>query len=226
MIHRIFCFLLLLVNLMPASGQKERGDIRKGNKAYKGDDFASAEINYRKALDINNESSKATFNLGDALYRQERYKEAAESFSALSEREEAEEIVSETHYNMGNSMALDGKFDEAIEAYKRSLRANPGNHQAKYNLAWAMDQKKKEEEKKDQNKDDQEKEDQQEDNNSDKKQDPGQDKDKRSDNQQQQMKKEEAERLLQALAANDEKVREKVNQDKVAAAKVRTKINW
>ncbi len=40
------------------------------------------------------------------------------------------------------------------------------------------------------------------------------------------MQKADAERVLAALSANDEKVRDKVNRDKAAAAKVKTKINW
>lgn len=227
---RIFVIIIVLFLVAPATfSQSSKKEIRKGNRNYKSDEFAQSELNYKKSIDIDHESFKARFNLGDALYRQDRYKEAVESFGSVASSEGAQHLNSSTYYNMGNSYAMAGRYDDAIEAYKNSLRADPANHAAKYNLTWAMDQKKKDQEqdKKDQ---DQQKEDQKEQDKKNEKQknnpdDNGQPKDNKSGDQQK-MQKADAERVLAALSANDEKVRDKVNRDKAAAAKVKTKINW
>ena len=61
--------------------------VRSGNKAYKDGHFKEAEIDYRKALTKAPNSQKATFNLGNSLYKQQNYEQAA----ALRTGEDAED---------------------------------------------------------------------------------------------------------------------------------------
>ncbi len=42
-------------------------------------------------------------------------------------------------YNLGNSLLMANKVQESIDAYKGSLKLDPDNMEAKYNLAYAQD---------------------------------------------------------------------------------------
>ena len=75
--HILITFLSLF--LIPCSllfAQREASDVRKGNKQYNKQDYSAAEISYRRALDTNTESYAAQYNLGEALFKQDKYPEA------------------------------------------------------------------------------------------------------------------------------------------------------
>ena len=64
--------ILLCTPVMMA--QEEFTDIRKGNKQYKSEKYTEAEISYRKGLQKNSQSPEAAYNLGNSLFRQEKYR--------------------------------------------------------------------------------------------------------------------------------------------------------
>ena len=145
---------------------------------------------------------------------------------------------SASFYNLGNSLLMSNKISESIEAYKNSLKLNPDNPEAKYNLAYAQDLLKQQQDKQEQQ--NQEKDDQQKDQNRDEnkedenKEDKNQNNDR--DNQQEQqnqqqsgqqeISREDAERLLNALANDEKNIQEKVKLEKAAKSKVKTLKNW
>ncbi len=218
-------------------GQQEREYIRKGNRLYKKGEFAGSEGMYRRVPENVEATGDASFNLGDALYRQKRYGEAASEFNRTITLNEGDSLrQAEGFYNMGNSLLKEDKFSESINAYINSLRLNPDNLQAKYNLAYAQDQLKKQEEQQQQqnqdnnqqqdqeNKDDQQQNDQEQKDNS--QQQENQNTDQQQQQQQASISREDARRLLDALAANEKKTQEKVQRDKAAKARVRVIKNW
>jgi tetratricopeptide (TPR) repeat protein len=219
-------------------GQEEREYIRKGNRLYKKGEFAGSEGMYRRAEEQTGSGHDAIFNLGDALYRQSRFSEATAEFSRAAKAGETDSLKrADGLYNLGNSLLKEQKFKESINAYISSLKLNPDNMQAKYNLAYAQDQVKKQEEQQqqqqdqNQDKDQQDKQDQNKDQeqkeNQDKQDDPQQDQQEQQQQQQQPaISREDAKRLLDALAANEKETQEKVQRDKAAKAKVRVIKNW
>ena len=52
--------------------QEEKQLFRKGNEFYKEQNYADAELHYKKALEKNPNYKKAQYNLGNAIYRQNR----------------------------------------------------------------------------------------------------------------------------------------------------------
>jgi len=224
-------YALFLIFTTASYSQADRKLIREGNREYGKEKFSESEISYRKALDKNKESSVAVFNTGDALYRQKKYEDAGKQFMENHKMSEDKEKKSASLYNLANSLLMANKLEESIEAYKGSLKLDPDNMETKYNLAYAQDLLKQQEEQqqqqqqqKDQDKD---KQDQKQDN---KEQQQDQDKDQNQDQQQQQeqqgISKEDAERLLNALANDEKSVQEKVKLAKAQKARVRVVRNW
>lgn len=245
--YRIIGAAICLAIISPSLyGQEEREYIRKGNRLYKKGEFAGSEGMYRRAEEQTGSGHDAIFNLGDALYRQNRFSEATAEFSRAAKAGETDSLKrADGLYNLGNSLLKEQKFKESIEAYISSLKLNPDNMQAKYNLAYAQDQLKKQEEQQqqdqdsqnkdqqdeqDQNKDQEQKEneDQQDNQQQDQNQDQEQKENQEQQQQQQQsaISREDAKRLLDALAANEKETQEKVQREKAAKAKVRVIKNW
>ena len=80
----LICLWLIIV--LPAYGQNERKVIRDGVRAYEGGQFSEAEVEFRKAGSINQESYEAEFNTGAALYGQEKYEETVKQYETLLSR--------------------------------------------------------------------------------------------------------------------------------------------
>jgi Ca-activated chloride channel family protein len=218
-------------------GQGEKKFVRQGNGQYSDKKFADSEVSYRKAIDKNKMSTDAGFNLGDALYKQNKYEEAGKQFLDNTVAVTDNNKKSASLYNLGNSMLNNKKVKESIEAYKNSLKLNPGNKEAKYNLAYAQDLLKQQQQQQDQKDKENNKDNKKEDQNKDQKKDQNKDQDKNNDNKQEQnqknqqqqqqgISKEDAQRLLNAIANDEKNVQEKVKLAKAAKEKVRTRINW
>lgn len=135
---RHFFVSILLLSFINGFSQKDKQLIRDGNKKYDNTKFDDAELSYRKAIENNPKSFDAAFNLGDALYRQGKYEEAANQFQALSNEDVDKETLSKVYHNLGNSYIQNKKLKEGIEAYKQSLRLKDEDVETKYNLSQAL----------------------------------------------------------------------------------------
>lgn len=147
--------MLSLLSFTPLAvwGQKERADIRQGNRAYYEGKYPEAEVGYKRAIEKNINSYEANFNLAGALYKQGRYDDAAAAYQKLAQDGSDVQRQASTYYNMGNTYVKQRKIDEAIEAYKNALRLTPDDKEAKFNLAYAkkLKQQQEQEQNKDQN---------------------------------------------------------------------------
>lgn len=234
----VFSMVLMAINVF---AQKERKYIRQGNKEFDKNNYEESEIEYRKAADVEkNKSHKTIFNVGDALYKQEKYEDAINEFNEIADLDLDKDEKAKIYHNIGNSLLQSQKYKESIEAYKNALRNNPNDMDTKYNLIYAQkklkEQQQQQQQNKDQNKEqnqDQNKDQQQnQDQNKDQNEDQNKDQNKQDQNkeQQQQQKqkisKEDAQRLLQALANDEKKTQKKVKEQQAAAAKVKTEKEW
>lgn len=228
---------LILACSMVATGQKDLKYIREGNKAFKKEAFDESEIAYRKALESRGESYRAGFNLGDALYKQEKYSEAVNQFEQLLSPESNTMERSRVMHNIGNSQLNGNELQQSIESYKEALRNNPDDMETKYNLSYALQMKNQQQQQQQQQPGDgeQEKQNQQEqEENSDQEeqeeqqnqQDPNKEEKQERRQPSDQITKEDAERLLQALANDEKKVMEKVQKQKASAKKIATEKEW
>jgi len=222
----IFLILLIFFNVVSIA-QTERSMIRQGNKSYNISNYGNAEVAYKKAQSEKAESFEANFNLGDALYKQKKYDDAATQFTVMANTTKDKDKLAKVFHNLGNSYLQANKLDKCIESYKRSLQYNPSDVQTQYNLAYAQhlqqqnqQNKQNKQDKNDKDKDKKDKQDQQ-------KQDQNkQDQQKQQKQNKNQITKEDAQRILEALQNDEKKVQEKLNQQKMKVKKVYTDKDW
>jgi Ca-activated chloride channel homolog len=242
---RLIFIIYLTAFAVVAFGQHERKHVRSGNKLFmaavsdttKIDSvkFSNAETEYRKALNKKPNDLQWNFNLADAIYKQQRFDEAAGKFAEIAEKMETPGEKARALHNMGNSQLLNQKIDESIDTYKKALRQNPTDLDTKYNLAYAQFLKKKQEEQKqnqDKNQDKQDQNKDQEDQNKDQQNKDNKDQQNQNQDQQQQpqqnkISKENAEQLLQVLQNDEREIQDKVKKMQAAKAKrARTEKEW
>lgn len=212
----------LMVGLMMASatafGQKTVRDyLRSGNKLYKDSTFVKAEVDYRKALELDPKSTDAMYNLGNALLMQQKAKDAMEQFEAASKVEKDKKKLSQIYHNIGVILQSSKQYPQCIEAYKKALRNNPADDETRYNLALAQKLLKDQQQNQDQNKQQEQKQDKKDDDKQqkNKEQQDQKKKDQQNQNQQQQqnqnqMSKQNAEQLLKAAMQDEKNVQDKV----------------
>lgn len=241
--HILYILATLMVVCGTAQAQDYRRTARKGNSLYKEKKYSDAEVEYRRSLAQDSTFYKAQYNLGNALYKKKEYTQAKKYFAKAAQAEQADEKErSAALHNMGNCALQEGlakrgtpeaikSYQEAVEAYKNSLRVSDKNNNTKYNLAMAQQLLRQEQQQQQQNQQNQDKQqnkdkkqqqqnkdqnkDQQQQNQQNKDQQDQQNKDKQKQQQQQQQNKDEqkkkadAERMLEALKNKEKNTLEK-----------------
>ena len=153
MVRKSALVCLALFVLLPLSGQNERKVIRDGVRAYNEGDFSQAEVQFRKAGSINQESYEAEFNTGAALYEQEKFEETVKQYESLLSQTDDVEQSARIWHNIGNSLLEAQQYGPSIEAYKNSLRKDPTDDDTRYNLAYARQKLKEQQQQQQENQD-------------------------------------------------------------------------
>jgi len=229
---RFFTMLILLAGVSAfAEAQSVRSHISDGNSLYKDQKYADAEAEYRKSLEKDNQVMQGYFDLGDALYKQQRYDEAVQNYQSALTKTKEPKVQAQLHHNIGNSHLEQKNYQESIGDYKRSLKLNPGDEDTKYNLAYAeeMLKRQQQQQKQQQNKqnknDKDQKKDQQKQQDKDKqdqqKQNQQQNQQKQQQQQQEkQMSRAEAERILNAFTNDEKNVQKQLHKKQVVRGNV------
>ena len=117
MLRKKYMMLGLMFVSVAVYGQKtERDYLRSGNKLYKDSTFVKAEVDYRKALELEPKSTDAMYNLGNALLMQQKAKEAMEQFEAASRVEKDKAKLAQIYHNMGVIFHSQKDYAKAVEA--------------------------------------------------------------------------------------------------------------
>ncbi len=190
-----------------AQKQKDQAIIKKGNEAYKKNDFIKASDAYNQVLSKNPSNPVAQFNLGNAMYRADKKEEAIKAYENAVKDLIAPAEKGNAYYNKGVVLQNDKKLQECIEAYKRALIIDPENDDARQNLQKALQQQKQEQQKQQQQ---QKKKEQQQQKQEQQKQEPKPQPSK--------LTKEDAENKLKALMQQEKNLQDKLH--KVNAASV------
>lgn len=234
-------YILSVVFLLLAAGvsaqKAERDYIRKGNRLFNDSVFVDAEINYRKALDVNPKSTVSMYNLGNTLSQQQKFQDAMEQYVSASNIEKDKMKLAQIYHNMGVLFQAGKDYAKAVEAYKMSLRNNPADHETRYNLALAQkmlkdQQQNQQNQDQNQDKDQQQNQDQKQDQNKDKQNDQKQDEKKdqqqppKPEKQDNKMSKENAEQLLNSVMQDEKDVQDKVKKQQKVLQGGRLEKDW
>lgn len=216
--------------------QEDAKAIYNGNKLYTTGNTIESSLKYREALKANPNNQKANFNLGNSLYKNAYdiktgkvqvplqakmtpdslskliFDEAAQNFAAVANNISNKDTLHQAWHNIGNCYLQKKDYQQAVDAYKKSLKYNSKDEETRYNLAFALknlpkdkkggggSQNKKEEDKNDKNKNAQPK--------------PND------------ITKDQAEQLLKALMNKEQKLQDKRKQKQQDADKTTVDKDW
>lgn len=228
--NKYILFIVFLLGAVTAFAQKEERDlIRKGNRFFNDSVFVDAEVNYRKALEVNPKSTVSMYNLGNTLFQQKKSKDAMEQYVAATKIEKDKDKLAHIYHNMGVIFQSDKDYAKAVEAYKMALRNNPKDDETRYNLALAQkmlkdqQQNKNQDQNKDKNQQQDKKEQEQQKKNEQNKEQQQPPKPEKKDNQ---MSKENAEQLLNSVMQDEKDVQDKVKKQQKVLHGGRLEKDW
>lgn len=222
--------LLFIASTLNSLAQSEKKLISDGNKNYETKNYIEAEKKYKAALEKNKESYKANFNLGNAYYQQGRYEEAAQQFQAITHKPTSKDTLAKAYHNLGNALLKSKKYQESVNAYKNALKNNPNDEDTRYNLAYALQMLKKQQEQEKKDKENKQNQDKKEDEKKEEEKKNEDKKEKKQDQQPEQAKqnisKEDAERMLDALLNDEKNIQDKLKKQKAKGVKVEIEKDW
>ena len=240
----------------------------EANRLHNDSLYEAAVEPYMKAADFNTQESLVNYNMAtnaimknypqlSKVFNEEGYKLEAAVDSSLvqaiqilatagkSQTDTAK--YSSIYHNMGVTVHMRGELEKAAEAYKEALRKNPGDEDARYNLAVILHQMKnnqnqqnqqQEQQEEKQEEEQQQQEQQQQEENKEQEQKEQEQQQQNNDEQQQQQQqqqsaseeendKEKMEQMLKALLQDEKEIREKMEELEKAKSKSRSiEKNW
>ena len=233
MTKSISLIFFISISLTQAFAQDMMSKLRmkEGNEAYNSGEFLQSNELYSQSFKNDTSNLKAAFNNGNSSFMSGDFESSRNNFNQYIQSNITKEEKSKAYYNIGNSYLTEyakstqensgqppnsDLLTNAVDNYKKSLRNNPTDEDARYNLSYAMkllqqsqnqDQQNKDQQNKDQqNKDQQNKEQQQ--------------KEKQAQSKQQALKN------LDAINGDEEKILMKVNRNKGDKKKKSKTKDW
>src|SRR5574344_586431 len=204
-----YIFILIAIFASSAAfAQADRQYIRNGNKLFHQQNYAKAEVEYRKAISKNPNNSQAIYNLGNALLMQQKDSAATSLFQKSGKIEKSKIRKAMSYHNIGVICQKHQMYGEAINAYKEALRNNPNDNETRYNLA--LCKKLLKNQPKDKNK-------------------QNKDQDKQDKKQQQpkdRMSKDNAEQLLNAAMQEEKATQQRISKAMQQAGNRKLQKNW
>ncbi|MBN9298681.1 MAG: tetratricopeptide repeat protein [Filimonas sp.] len=173
--------------------------LKKGNDLYKKGDYAAAGSNYQKALTKDPKNDNAKFNLANAQLRQNQTAEAEKNYDEVANETSDKKLRANALYNKGLTLVKEKKLNDAIDAFKQSLRLQPDDEATRENLQKAMNDLKKQNQSQQQNQN---------------KQQPQSTKPKPQPNNGSKMNQQQADQLLNKLRENEKQLQKQNQQQK------------
>jgi uncharacterized protein HemY len=243
---KILLYCYILISFVSNAQEKDK-NLPKGNDSFEEKKYDDAEAEYRISESKNPKKAIASYNLGNAIYRQNQTSEAKYHYAKALKTAKKREEKHNAFHNIGNTFMKDKDYSNAVEAYKNALRNNPEDEQTRYNYALAKKMLKdnppkknddKSKDKKNQKEDQKKKEDKDKGKDKDKEQkdkDNKEGKNDQKDKNQNQGKpqpqpggisKQRLQNLLDAVNNEEKKIQDKVNKEKVQANPKKAEKDW
>jgi tetratricopeptide (TPR) repeat protein len=138
MSNKVVLIILFFVASLSMVAQNDRDHVRRGNRLMRDTLFAKAQVEYQKAIEIDNTNAIAHYNLGNALMYQNKAEEAIKEYETATKFERNKIRLAEIYHNMGVLLQSAKKYDLAIGCYMNSLRNNPTSNETRYNYALCL----------------------------------------------------------------------------------------
>ena len=120
-----------------ACGNVVSDAIAAGDADFQSGNFEGAISGYSRAMEVAPEVPELSYNVGNAYIKSREFDEAVENLlRAAAEGDDS--LAQKSLFNLGNAYYEGLQFEKAVEAYRESLRINPGDMDAKYNLELAF----------------------------------------------------------------------------------------
>lgn len=229
-----YIFILIAVFVCTgAFAQVDRQYIRNGNKLFHQQNYAKAEVEYRKAISKNPNNAQAIYNLGNALLMQQKDSAATSFFQKSGRIETSKMRKAMSYHNIGVICQKHQMYGDAINAYKEALRNNPKDNETRYNLALCKkllkNQPKDKNKQNNKQKDKKNKDKNKKDKNKDKQNNKSKDQNKQDQKQQQpkdKMSKDNAEQLLNAAMQQEKATQQRISKAMQQAGSKKLQKNW
>ena len=211
----------------------ERRLVRKGYKQYERGDFDTSLDNYARALQNDPNCFEAKFNTANGQFRKELIDKSEQTLRKLAQDSTRTDIErSEVAYNLGNTLFVQQRLEEALDCYRNAMRLNPDDKEAKFNYALTKEllkqqqNQQQQQQNQDQNQDQNQNQDQQQQQQPQDQQDKEQNQDQKEQEQQseQQISEQEQQAMLEAIQAQEDKTQDKLKEKK--GVLIRGGKNW
>ncbi len=167
MTTKIATVILLFTTCIPAAAQSYRSTVNEGNEYYRQQDYDRAREKYEQAAADDPDRIESYFNAGNAAYRAasdnasaDDIQAALQAYEKAGTRMENTAQLAQTLYNAGNTFLQAAEkglenpllqqtaggqggdmrrqgYLHAIDMYKRALKLDPTDADARYNLTYA-----------------------------------------------------------------------------------------
>ncbi|MFZ1453443.1 MAG: VWA domain-containing protein [Ferruginibacter sp.] len=213
------CLLPLVFCLVPVTSQAQHDKalIQKGNEAYEKKEYDNAIKNYQQAAQKDPDNSTAQYNLGNALYKNNKADEAVQAYDGVLSNSTSNADKAKAFYNKGVVLQHNKKLPECIEAYKNALKLNPQDDDARQNLQKALQQQKEQQKKEDKDKKE-EKKPEDDKKNKEKEKPKDEEKDGQPKPQPSKLTKQDAEEKLKALLQQEKNLQDKLRKVNTATS--------
>lgn len=149
-------YILICLLFVSSSAYTQREDkvtFNEGVEAYRDGDYEDAQSRFEAAYQRNNKNTQALYNAGNAAYLNGNFEQANTYYSDYAKEAKDPKDVAKAYYNQGNTylqqadaMSLDPSkmsdaqnlYKKALSSFKNSLKNDPSDADAKYNLTYAL----------------------------------------------------------------------------------------
>ena len=144
-VPRILILCIFAASVMAAlmANDREAKAIKDANEAFENEEYEEALDAYEGIRADSPQRRELDYNIGNIQYELEDYEEAREDLEeadapVYTDDDNSQDLYAKTQFNLGNAWFQLEEYEEAIEQYKKVLKENPDDWDAKYNLELAL----------------------------------------------------------------------------------------
>ena len=146
-VPRILILCIFVASIMAAliAYDREAKAIKDANEAFENEDYEEALDAYEGIRADSPQRRELDYNIGNIQYRLDDYEKALEDLEAAdapvyTDDDDSKDLYEKTQFNLGNASFQLEEYEQAIEQYKKVLKENPDDWNAKHNLELALRQ--------------------------------------------------------------------------------------